>query len=70
MVTCAEATDSYREVVKAAWIASDAAKVRERLRGGLLYGRPVDLEDADMVIAAAYYMGYLEALGIGKDDIC
>ena len=63
MVTCAEVTNSYKEMIKAR-IAEEAAEVRERLRGGRFFGQPIDPGNTDMMIAAAYHLGYSEGLGI------
>jgi len=38
-------------------IKHEADKIRELLRGGSIYGWPIDENDADMMLVAAYYAG-------------
>lgn len=43
-------------------IEKEAEKVREKIKGGTLYGLPVDMENLDMVILAAYWVGTTEVI--------
>ena len=42
-------------------IASRADEIRRKIKGGTIYGRPVDMESADACLAAAWLLGMEEA---------
>jgi hypothetical protein len=51
-------------------ILEDAATLRKRLANGMLYGIPIDPENADMMIVAAFAMGrYCESKGRKLHDV-
>ena len=39
-------------------VAGEADGIREQLRGGTLRGEPIDMDDMDAVIVAAWWAGY------------
>lgn len=50
-----EYEQTYRKNIK-----NFADRLRERAKGSNLYGLPIDENDADMMIMAAYYIGQIE----------
>ena len=42
------------------WIAREAKRIRQEVAGGMLMGHPVELDNADMLLVTAYWMGYGE----------
>jgi hypothetical protein len=44
-------------------IQNEAAKIKEKLENGLLYGERVDMTDPDEVMVAAYYAGWYSGMG-------
>ena len=59
---------AHVEIIKER-IAMDALNVRASLSGGVLYGQPIDPDNIDMMLAAAYHMGYSEGLGLGREPL-
>lgn len=53
--------DEMRKAV----IKDVAASIRSKMAGGTLYGEPIDLEDADSLILAAYLIGDRDGREIG-----
>ena len=48
--------EAIKEVVKDT-ISSEAASIRRIIKNGRLYGEPVDANDTDSLIVAAYFYG-------------
>lgn len=43
-------------------IKQHADEIREKIKGGQLYGLPVDMSDMDMLLCAAYLVGRKEGM--------
>lgn len=44
------------------WLAHEKEEIIEKLHGARLCGEVIDLENPDMVIVAAYHLGWLGTL--------
>ena len=43
-------------------IKQESQLIRERLRGSMVYGLPLDMQNADAMLAAAYQLGRQDAV--------
>ena len=50
-------------------IKEEADEVRRKLRGGTLFGHPIDRGDADAIVLAAYLLGRSEVLEGRERDL-
>lgn len=48
--------------MKSEIIKENADEVREKIKGGTLFGEAIDMENMDMIIFAAYSLGQQEEL--------
>lgn len=49
-------------------IAHEAATIRDKIKGGAIYGKSVDMDNPDHLIVAAYYLAKAEENKKTADD--